>query len=97
VVRERSAKPLCVGSIPTRASNPPLASAQPYGKQGECNGGFFFASYIPKRLSCLALRSLFYSHGSQFNSEAAVTVGIVDPGDDRWFVEFNHEIRSVPK
>ena len=23
VVRERSAKPLCVGSIPTRASNPP--------------------------------------------------------------------------
>ena len=41
-----------------------------------------------------ALRPIFDSGGSQFNREAAVAVGIVDPADDRWSVQFNRDIFS---
>jgi hypothetical protein len=49
VVRERSAKPLCVGSIPTRASKFPI------GYKPSNPEGFFFVESMRKR-SAICLR-----------------------------------------
>ena len=34
---------------------------------------------------------IFDSAGSQINREAAVSLGIVNPANDRWFVQFNRD------
>ena len=46
VVRERSAKPLCVGSIPTRASKFPQIPWTNRGTVSMCRQGVAFVTYV---------------------------------------------------